>query len=76
MALIGSLFSFVLASSKRSSKCSECLKKIPAHSYALTAFRGSRVVKRVCSDGCRETFDDRYWQERADDREWGKKAQR
>ena len=69
MALIGSLPSFVLASSKRSSKCSECLKKIPAHSYALTAFRHGRVVKRVYSDGCRETFDDRYWQERADDRQ-------
>ena len=76
MALIGSLSNFVLYQYGRTSKCSECLKKIPAHSYALTAFRGGRVVKRVYSDGCRETFDDRYWQERADDRELGQKAQR
>ena len=69
MALIGSLSSFVLASSKRSSKCSECLKKIPAHSYALVSKRSGRVVKRVCSDACREVFDDRFWQERADDRQ-------
>ena len=34
MALIGSLSSFVLASGT-SSRCSECLKEIPAHSYAL-----------------------------------------
>ena len=76
MALIGSLSSFVLARYGRSSRCSECLKKIPAHSYALTAFRHGRVVKRVCSDRCRETFDDRFWQECADDRQAGRKATR
>ena len=71
MALIGSASSFVLIRSGRSSQCSECQKKIPAHSHVLVAHRGGRVVKRVCSDGCRETFDDRFWQERADDRELG-----
>ena len=75
MALIGTLSNFVLYQCGRSSTCSECLKKIPAHSYVLTAFRGGRVVKRVCSDECRETFNDRFWQERADDRQANQKAQ-
>ena len=74
MALIGSSSSFVLASGK-SSLCSECLKEIPSHSYALVSYRHGRVVKRVCSDGCREAFDDRFWQERADDRQWEKAQQ-
>ena len=69
MALIGSSSSFVLIRSGKSSQCSECLKTIPAHSYALVSHRQGRVVKRVCSEGCRETFDDRFWQERADDRQ-------
>ena len=45
MALIGSLSSFVLARYGRSSQCSECLKKIQAHSYALTAFRHGGCVR-------------------------------
>ena len=74
MALIGSASSFVLTRCGKVSWCSECQKEIPAHSYALVSHRQGRVVKRVCSDGCRETFDDRFWQERADDRECGRKA--
>ena len=69
MALIGSSSSFVSARNGKTSVCSECLKTIPAHSYALVSHRSGRVVKRVCSDACRETFDDRFWQERADDRQ-------
>ena len=76
MALIGSSASFVLARYGKTSRCSECLKEIPAHHNALVAFRHGRAVKRVCSDGCRETFDDRFWQERADDRQAGRKATR
>ena len=75
MAMIGSSSSFVLARYGKSSLCSECLKTIPAHSYALVSHRQGRVVKRVCSEGCRETFDDRFWQERADDRQWEKAQQ-
>ena len=71
MSLIESASSFVLIRSGKSSQCSECRKEIPAHSYALVSSRHGRVVKRVCSDGCRETFDDRFWQERADDRQAG-----
>ena len=69
MALIGSSSSFVLIRSGKTNWCSECFKEIPAHGLALVAHRHGRVVKRVCSDGCRETFDDRFWQERADDRQ-------
>ena len=75
MSLIGSASSFVLIRSGKSSKCSECQKEIPAHSYALVSHQQGRVVKRVCSDGCRVTFDDRFWQERADDRQWEKAQQ-
>ena len=74
MALIGSSSSFVLTRSGKSSRCSECLKEIPPRGLALVAHRHGRVVKRMCSDGCQETFDDRFWQERADDREFGRKA--
>ena len=74
MALIGSSSSFVLARNGKPSLCSECLKKIPAHSDALVSHRQGRVVKRVCSEGCRETFDDRFWQERADERQADLKA--
>ena len=69
MALIGSASSFVLIRSGKSSLCSECLKMIPAHHDALVSHRSGRVVKRVCSDACRETFDYRFWQERADERQ-------
>ena len=76
MALIGSSSSFALVRYGKPSRCSECLKEIPAYSYALVSYRHRRVVKRVCSDGCRETFDDRFWQERADDRQADLKATR
>ena len=72
MGLIGSLSSFVLVRYGKPSRCSECLKEIPAYSYAFVSYRHGCVVKRVCSDGCREAFDDRFWQERADDRQWEK----
>ena len=74
MALIGSPASFVHIQSGKSSQCSECLKTIPAHTIALVSHLSGRVFKRVCSDACRETFDDRFWQERVDDRQ--AKAQR
>ena len=69
MALIGSKGSFILSRYSKTSRCSECGKKIPAHTIALVSTRFGRVVKRVCSDECREMFDDWYWQERADARE-------
>ena len=76
MALIGSPASFVYIQSGKSSQCSECLKTIPAHTIAIVSHRSGRVVKRVCSDACREVFDDRFWQERADDRQADLKAAR
>ena len=59
MALIGSSSSFVLTRSGKTSRCSECLKEIPAHGLALVAHRHGRVVKRVCSDVCREISEAR-----------------
>ena len=69
MALIGSASSFVLRRYGKNLMCSECLKTIPAHTVSLVSWRHGRVVKRVCSEACRETFDDRFWQGRADDRQ-------
>ena len=33
------------------------------------SMKGGRIFKWVCSEECREMFNDRFWQERADDRE-------
>ena len=35
----------------------------------LVSKKLGRIFKWVCSEGCRETFADRFWQERADDRQ-------
>ena len=53
--------------------CSECLKTIPAHSYGFPRLLGGMGAWSSGSVrmACRETFDDRFWQGRADDREWG-----
>lgn len=48
--------------------CSECHIKIPKGQIALVSMRYGRVQKRVCSEACRQTFDDRYWQDRAHER--------
>lgn len=50
--------------------CSECSRKIERGDTCLVSRAGRRVHKRVCSEACRQTFDDRYWQGRANDRAW------
>ena len=53
----------------RTSKCGECSKTIRVGSDSLVSRRYGKVQKRVCSEECRLTFDDRYWQERANEKE-------
>lgn len=60
---------FVPQTSKHTRRCSECGKKIKVGTQALVSIRGGRVRKVVCSENCRLTFDDLYWQAIAEERE-------
>jgi len=46
-------------------RCSECGKKILKGEQALVSIRDGEVKKRVCSESCRLTFDDRFWRHAA-----------
>jgi hypothetical protein len=67
MALIGS--DFVQVYQEKTVHCSECGGRIQEGTIALESVRGGQVMKRICGERCRESFDDRYWQRRADMRE-------
>ena len=69
MSIIGSPSSFELVRARRSTRCSECRTTIGVGKFCLESSAKGKVVKRVCSEDCRKTFDDHYWQGRADDRE-------
>ena len=69
MALIESPSSFKKHIRAYSSTCGECDKVWPAGHEWLVSMDGGRIFKWVCSEECREMFDDRYWQDRADDRQ-------
>lgn len=52
-------------------RCSECGEKIRAHTMCLVSRnRDGKNKKIVCSEHCRLDFDDRFWQGRADLREF------
>jgi ribosomal protein L24E len=53
----------------RSHFCTECMKQIRPGEKGFVAFKGHAIAALVCSEKCRIDFDDRYWQERADERE-------
>lgn len=67
MTLIGS--DFVKVNASRPCHCSECGHHIAAGAQCLESIRSGKVRKRVCSEDCRLTFDDNYWQEKARERE-------
>ena len=67
MALIGSPSSFKKQIRSHSETCWECHRPRPPGHEWLVSIQGGRIFKWVCSEECRETFDDRFWQERADD---------
>lgn len=60
---------FVPMKSQFAKKCSECGVTYPAGFEWLVSARHGKVMKRVCSEKCRQDFDDRFWQARADQRE-------
>jgi hypothetical protein len=72
MSLIGNDFKLVVA--PFAFNCGECGNHIPAGGRCLESVRFGKVQKRVCSEDCRVSFDDRYWQERADQRKAGEAA--
>lgn len=63
--LIGSNFTTQISNGRL--KCSECGERIERGQDCLVSIQNGRVKKRVCSDSCRLDFDDRYWQDRADE---------
>ena len=69
MALIGSRMSFDEDVVRRPFRCGECRELVSVGTTCLVSRRNGKVAKRVCSHTCREAFDDRYWQERADEKE-------
>ena len=50
--------------------CSECHKAILRGDKCLVSRRYGKVQKRICSEECRLTFDDRFWRVRAMKSEW------
>ena len=70
MAMLGSKSDFKEETQgPRSRRCSECGRLIVVGDKALVSKRRGRVRKVVCGEDCRQTFDDRFWQDKADDRE-------
>ena len=48
--------------SAHAARCSECGARIPKGGPCLVSRnKESRVKKKVCSQECRETFDDKFW---------------
>ena len=70
MVLLGSRSDFQEVWSSRPRRCGECGSKIlSGDTYLASMTAKGHVKKTVCSEECRQTFDDRYWQRRADKRE-------
>lgn len=59
MALIGN--DFVAEKVPYRKRCGECGRVLEKGSDALVSRRFGKVQKRVCSEECRLTFDDKFW---------------
>jgi hypothetical protein len=72
MSLIGTAASFKREVVAHDTKCGECGGVIRSGHSMLTARNPhtGKVAKRVCSHECRLDFDDRFWQDKADKREY------
>jgi hypothetical protein len=55
--------------SPRARKCSECPQKIWKGDPCLVARRGAKVLKVVCGESCRQTFEHALFSDLADRRE-------
>ena len=74
MSLIGNDFKLVVA--PFAFNCGECGNHIPAGGRCLESVRFGKVQKRVCSEDCRLTFDNNFWQEVARKRQLGMRDRR
>lgn len=72
MSLIGN--DFVERVEAKTVYCSECGRKILPGEKSLVSLKGGKVKKRVCSEECRQTFDDAIWQAFADENEKRRKG--
>lgn len=59
---------FVPRISPNQTRCSECRKIISKGDEELVSIKKGKIRKRICSEACRLTFDDRIWQEIANNR--------
>lgn len=66
VSLIGSPSDFQWACSEKKRRCSECGTQ---GKRMLISVRYGRTQKIVCSEECRQAFDDAFWQSMADKRE-------
>ena len=69
MYILGSRRSFTEKKSPKARECGECHQRYPAGHIWLVSIRKGKVMKRVCSEACRLEFDDRFWQDVADQRD-------
>ena len=67
---------FVPDTAIRLTYCSECGKRMPIGFTSLVSIRNGKVAKRVCSEECRLTFDNNFWQGVARKRALGLKDRR
>lgn len=74
MSLLGSKANFQEYKYTYRTHCSECTREIPAGTVCLVSMRNGVVKKRVCSEECRQTFDDRVWREIANKNEKRRKS--
>ena len=59
---------FITVFSVKVCRCSECGRRIAKGEHCLESHRFGKLQKRVCSEACRLTFDDRFWQGKARER--------
>lgn len=67
LKLLGNDFTWRTSPDAR--RCSECGSLIVKGQQELVSIKRGKVKKRICSEACRQTFDDRIWQEIANSRE-------
>lgn len=61
MALMGSRGDFQEKVYDKTVYCSECGTRFPPGTTMLVSVHNGKVKKRVCSEKCRESFDDKLW---------------
>lgn len=65
MGLIGSRSDFAPETLWRNWTCGECWRFYERGKIVLVSRRNGRVRKIVCSEACREEFEQRFWEGKA-----------